>query len=158
MSKLTPLPERDPSKPAEQQGLFHKFNVRRTDGSSEPGGKHYGCEYFVLDVDHDPAARAALKAYADAVEATHPELAADMRDRYALEFASAIEAAATEPLLHRIAHLEDSLGTWRRNAELADQDNRRLGQENKKLKKEIKRLRTAHASTVYFYSLASKRC
>jgi len=82
--KLPPLPERDTSKPAEQQGLFRKFDVRRTDGSSEPGRKHHGCEYFVLDVYHDPAARAALKAYADAVEAPHPLLAADMRERYAI--------------------------------------------------------------------------
>lgn len=81
---LPPLPERDTSKPAEQQGLFRKFIVTRTDGSSEPGGKHEHCEYFVLDVDHDPHAAAALAAYADAVERTHPELAADMRQRYAL--------------------------------------------------------------------------
>lgn len=80
------LPERDHTKPAEQQGLFRKFEVRRTDGSdATPMGKHYGCEYFVLDVDHDPHAAAALVAYADAVEATHPELAADMRKRYGLK-------------------------------------------------------------------------
>lgn len=42
------------------------------------------------------------------------------------EFARAIEAAATEPLLQRIAELEDSLSAWRRNAELADQANREL--------------------------------
>ena len=78
------LPERDATKPAEQQGLFRKFDVRRTDGSSEPGGKHENCEYFVLDTDHDPNATAALVAYANSVEATHPELAADMRNRYAL--------------------------------------------------------------------------
>lgn len=69
---------------AEQQGLFRKFDVRRTDGSSKPGGKHEHCEYFVLDVDHDPCARPALAAYAAAVESTHPVLATDMRDRYGL--------------------------------------------------------------------------
>ncbi len=69
----------------------------------------------------------------------------------------AYATAATEPLLQRIAHLEDSLKAWRRNAELADQDNRRLGQENKELKKEIERLIAAHESTVYSYSLASKK-
>lgn len=85
------LPERDHTKPAEQQGLFRKFEVRRTDGSdATPMGKHYGCEYFVLDINHDPHAAAALSAYADAVEATHPALAADMRSRYAL-------AAAPQP-------------------------------------------------------------
>ena len=79
-----PLPERDTTKPTEQQGVFRKFDVRRVDGSDQPGGKHHGCEYFVLDVDHDPHAKAALTAYAAVVEATHPVLAADMRERYGL--------------------------------------------------------------------------
>lgn len=76
------LPERDASVPAEQQGLFRKFDVRRVDGSDQPGGKHHGCRYFVLDVDHDPCARAALTAYAAACEATHPALAADLRTKW----------------------------------------------------------------------------
>jgi hypothetical protein len=76
--------ERDTTKPAEQQGLFRKFDVRRTDGSDAPGGKHHGCEYFVLDVRHDPHAKAALAAYAEAVRATHPLLADDMIARYGL--------------------------------------------------------------------------
>lgn len=76
------LPERDASVSAEQQGLFHKFDVRRVDGSDQPGGKHHGCRYFVLDVDHDPCARAALTAYAAACEATHPALAADLRTKW----------------------------------------------------------------------------
>lgn len=76
------LPERDPSKPAEEQGLFQKFEVRRTDGSSEPGGKHHVCDYFVLDMNHDPLAKPALQAYAAACEATHPQLAADLRTRF----------------------------------------------------------------------------
>ena len=84
MQQTVPLPERNPSTPAEQQGLFRKFDVRRTDGSSARGGKHEGCEYFVLDVDHDPHAKAALAAYASAVGATHPQLAEDMRQRYGL--------------------------------------------------------------------------
>lgn len=79
-----PLPERDRTKPAEQQGLFRKFLVIRTDGSSGIGGKHEHCENFVLDVNHDPHAPAALAAYANEVERTHPALAADMRQRYAL--------------------------------------------------------------------------
>lgn len=76
------MKERDYSKPTEQQGLFRKFEVRRVDRSDEPGGKHHGCEYFVLDMNHDPCARAALLAYADAVEPTHPLLAADLRQRW----------------------------------------------------------------------------
>lgn len=84
------LPERDSSKPAEQQGLFRKFTVSRTDNSDRVGGRHYGCEYFVLDINHDKAAPVALAAYADAIEATHPVLATDMRERYAL--AAALKA------------------------------------------------------------------
>ena len=33
------------------EGLYHKFNVERTDGTSEPGKRHHGCDYFVLDSD-----------------------------------------------------------------------------------------------------------
>ena len=76
------LPERDSARPAEQQGLFRKFIVRRTDGSDAPGGKHYGCRYFALDVDHDKHAVAALTAYAKACETTHPELAKDLREKW----------------------------------------------------------------------------
>lgn len=74
-----------------------------------------------------------------------------------LKFARAVESATTESLLQRIAELEDSLSAWRRNAELADQANRELEQENKQLKKEVERLRVAHESTVYFYSLTGKK-
>lgn len=35
------------------KGLYQKFIVYRTDGTSEKGGKHAGCDYFVLDIDHD---------------------------------------------------------------------------------------------------------
>lgn len=45
-------------------GLYQKFIVTRTDGSSEEGGKHEGCKYFVLDLTHDPHAIPAIKAYA----------------------------------------------------------------------------------------------
>lgn len=79
------LPERDPTKPAEQQGIFRKFDVRHTDGSSEPGGKHHGCEYFVLDVDHDRHAKAALNAYVLSCQISHPKLAKDMAARYDLK-------------------------------------------------------------------------
>jgi hypothetical protein len=78
------LPERDTSRAAEQQGLFRKFSVTRADGSDQKGGRHEGCEYFVLDVKHDKHAGAALLAYADSCKESHPELAKDMRDRYGL--------------------------------------------------------------------------
>jgi hypothetical protein len=95
------LPERDTSKPAEQQGMFRKFNVTRTDGSSAPGGKHERCEYFVLDVDHDHAAKAALTAYAMAVHSTHPVLADDMVARYRLTEQPA-DSAQRDELVQRL--------------------------------------------------------
>lgn len=93
-------PERDNSKPAEQQGVFRKFNVQRTDGSDQPGGKHHGCEYFVLDVAHDQHAKPALEAYAVACATTHPQLSADMRERYGLQAqadTSVLQAAPWPP-------------------------------------------------------------
>jgi len=63
-----------------KRGLYNKYDiVHRADGSSEPGGKHSGCRYFVLDLTHDEFARPALLAYADACEARFPLLAADLR-------------------------------------------------------------------------------
>lgn len=67
----------------EQSGLYQKFWVRRTDGTSREGAKHHACDYFVLDWVHDRFAPAAAMAYATACEATHPELAADLRARSA---------------------------------------------------------------------------
>lgn len=61
-------------------GIYHKFNVTRTDGSSAPGGKHFGCVYFVLDVSHDPHAIPALQAYMASCEADYPYLAEDIRE------------------------------------------------------------------------------
>lgn len=63
----------------DNRGLYGKFNVSRVDGSSEPGGKHHGCQYFVLDVTHDRHSSIALLAYADSCSAQHPELAKDLR-------------------------------------------------------------------------------
>lgn len=61
------------------RGIYHKFKVERVDGSSRVGGKHHGCYYFVLDMDHDPHAKAAIEAYAKSCEATHPKLARDLK-------------------------------------------------------------------------------
>ena len=65
----------------ETKGLYHKFNVTRTDGSSEPGGKHEHCRYFVLDLDHDPHAASALDAYARSCRKDFPVLADDLFDQ-----------------------------------------------------------------------------
>jgi len=61
------------------RGLYEKFTVIRNDGKSASGQKHHGCQYFVLDCDHDPHARAALIAYAQSCKAEYPMLAADVR-------------------------------------------------------------------------------
>ncbi|WP_454691185.1 hypothetical protein [Achromobacter aloeverae] len=99
--KSHPIPERDTSKTGTEQGIFRKFDVCRTDGSDAPGGKHHGCRYFVLDVDHDAYAAAALGAYADACEATHPALACDLREKWGVR----IQPAASEAEA-RVAALE----------------------------------------------------
>lgn len=61
------------------RGLYNKFRVERTDGSDAPGGRHDSCEYFVLDLTHDPHALPALRAYADSCAKDYPMLAADLR-------------------------------------------------------------------------------
>ncbi len=61
------------------RGLYEKFEVKRTDGRSAPGEKHDGCEYFVLDLDHDPHALPALEAYANSCREQYPGLAYDLR-------------------------------------------------------------------------------
>ena len=76
------FPERDQTKPAEQQGIFRKFVVQRVDGSDQPGGKHHGCEYFVLDMVHDKHAADALRAYAESCRHSHPELSTDLIARF----------------------------------------------------------------------------
>lgn len=60
------------------RGLYGKFRVERTDGQSEPGEKHEGCEYFVLDLSHDPFAYQAIIAYSHRCCVEYPELASDL--------------------------------------------------------------------------------
>ncbi len=58
------------------RGLYNKFqNIERTDGRSEPGEKHHGCEYFVLDLIP------AIQAYANSCRADYPKLAVDILRR-----------------------------------------------------------------------------
>ena len=81
-------------------GIYRKFLVSRTDGSSRVGGKHEQCAYFVLDWHHDPFAVPAARAYADACEATHPALASDLRkmaDRHAVRWGLAEKNASRDP-------------------------------------------------------------
>lgn len=63
-------------------GLGRKYHVVRLDGTDGTGGKHHGCDLFVLDLTHDPAARAALIAYCAAAYRARPALVADLTARY----------------------------------------------------------------------------
>lgn len=63
------------------KGIHDKFEITRVDGSSAEGGRHHGCDYFTIDMTHDPYAAPALLAYADACAKDHPLLAADLRAR-----------------------------------------------------------------------------
>jgi len=65
---------------SDKRGVYRKYEIKRT----SPSKKHEDCDYFVLDLDHDPFALAALRAYAEACSETHPELAADLRAKCAL--------------------------------------------------------------------------
>lgn len=64
---------------SDTKGLYRKYDVIRTDGTSNAGCKHEYCEYYVLDLDHDRYASYALYAYANACEVEYPQLARDLR-------------------------------------------------------------------------------
>lgn len=59
-------------------GIYEKFRVERTNGSSAVGGKHHGCHYFVLDLSCDKHAIPALAAYAASCQNDFPFLARDL--------------------------------------------------------------------------------
>ena len=64
-------------------GLHGRYEVRRVDGSSEPGGKHEKCEVFVLDLTHDKFALHALEKYAEVCAYDYPLLYDDLNDKIA---------------------------------------------------------------------------
>lgn len=64
------------------RGLYGKFYVNRVDGQSGPNEKHEHCNYFVLDMNHDPNAIAAILAYAESCAETHPALSEDLKKLY----------------------------------------------------------------------------
>lgn len=59
------------------RGFYDKFVVTRTDG--DPTGRHETCVYFVLDLAHDPHARAAIAAYEQSCRSEYPILADDLQ-------------------------------------------------------------------------------
>lgn len=60
------------------KGEYLKFYVRRHDGRDKKGGDRDNADYFVLDLTYDKYAYIGLTAYAYAVEAEYPLLAADL--------------------------------------------------------------------------------
>lgn len=65
----------------ERPGVFKKYSVVRL---ADRAGKHVGCDFFVLDVTHDPHAVSALLAYAESVANDNPDLAKELRARLGL--------------------------------------------------------------------------
>lgn len=63
------------------RGLYNKFFVERTDGKSTEGQKHHGCEYFVLDLNHDKYAPYALMMYSTMCASEYPMLADDLMEK-----------------------------------------------------------------------------
>lgn len=115
------LPEFDPSKPAAERGLYRKFEIKRTDGRDQPGGKHEHCEYFVIDVTHDVHAKAALEAYAQAASGESGVLADDMRDRYGLSSPVTQQGSASLQLAEQVLALDMGTPKGLRARELARQ-------------------------------------
>ena len=59
----------------QERGLYKKYWVERI---NDKDGKHKHCMFFVLDLDHDPHAIPALRAYIESCELYYPKLAADL--------------------------------------------------------------------------------
>ena len=70
------LPPRGHTVPSNEQGLYQKYTVHRTDGKvDEPG-----TEYLVLKWN-DPNAVGAILTFADAVQDQNPKLARELRHK-----------------------------------------------------------------------------
>lgn len=61
------------------RGLYDKFIVKRID--ADPTGKHRDCWYFVLDLEHDPYAYAALDQYANSCLDKYPVLSYELKQK-----------------------------------------------------------------------------
>jgi hypothetical protein len=83
-----------------ERGLYEKFRIERIDGRSGPGKKHEHCDYFVLDLNHDPHAFPALEAYASSCAGEFPVLARDLMRRVRAEKAGAVRNVPAGPHRH----------------------------------------------------------
>lgn len=77
---MTVFPSSPSPDPDRDRGLYEKYHVERLDGRDGMGQKHEFCQYFVLDLTHDPYAGHALKAYADAIRHDYPVLARELTE------------------------------------------------------------------------------
>jgi hypothetical protein len=82
-----------------EKGLYGKYFVERKE---DVKGKHRDCEFFVLDLNHDVFAPAALEAYATACHKKYPKLAGDLlvkalESRLAQTLQEAVKPAANPP-------------------------------------------------------------
>jgi hypothetical protein len=59
----------------DEKGLYNKYEVQRL---HDQVGKHDQCEYFVLDLKHDPFAKTALAVYAVQCKDKYPALYEDL--------------------------------------------------------------------------------
>lgn len=59
-----------------------KYLVFRTDGRDREDEKHANCEYFVIDLTHDPFAQDVIQFYIHLCEHEYPEAANDITERY----------------------------------------------------------------------------
>jgi hypothetical protein len=84
--------------PGDPRALFAK-KIR--DVPAIPPPKHERCRYFVLDLDHDRHALAALWGYVSSCEAEYPALAADLRRL--LDESAPVPAPAKEERTWRVA-------------------------------------------------------
>lgn len=101
-------------------GLYNKFTVTRNDGKSAEGEKHHDCEYFVLDVTHDPFAIPALQAYANACRAEYPLLAEDLDGKYPTppQADTPIKGAgdlSNQRALNYVIHAQELIGNYTGN-------------------------------------------
>jgi hypothetical protein len=92
------------------RGLYKKYHVQRL---GDVQGKHTDCEYFVLDLSHDPFSVPALRAYADACERLYPKLAADLRKK----FGASSDGDDLAQLADEVARLRHWVGEMRRQKE-----------------------------------------
>ena len=80
-------------------GSYRKYRVEKL---NDDMGKHNECEYFVLDLTHDPLAREAALFYARSIMTTNGRLMADIAGSVRrIEQAAADELGVTPHLCPR---------------------------------------------------------